>query len=80
MRAAILEAVHARGAGKTICPSEVARALADDWRPLMGEVRRVAECLAAEGALVVMQKGRVVDVAQARGPVRLGVPRATDRP
>lgn len=31
-----------RGVGKTICPSEVARALADDWRALMPEVRSVA--------------------------------------
>jgi len=34
--------LDARTPGKTICPSEAARALAQDWRPLMDPVRRVA--------------------------------------
>ena len=39
--AAIDALVTARVPG-TCCPSEVARALAEDWRPLMDDVRRVA--------------------------------------
>ena len=57
-----------RGAGKTICPSEAARALASDWRPLMGDVRRVA---ADMQDIEITQKGLVVDPAQTCGPIRL---------
>lgn len=71
---AILETLAARGPGKTICPSDVARQLADDWRPLMGQVRAVAARLAADGRIQVTQKGAVLDIETARGPVRLGLP------
>ncbi len=64
--------VIARGAGKTICPSEVARALHTDWRELMPVVRAVAEDLAAQGYIVVTQKGEVVTAQTAKGPIRLG--------
>lgn len=60
-----------RGDDKTFCPSEVARALASDWRPLMDRVREVARQEVASGRLVVLQKGRPVDLATARGPIRL---------
>jgi len=70
--AAILELTAARGPDRTICPSEVARALADDWRALMPAVRAVAADLAEQGQVVVTQKGRRVDPRTARGPVRLG--------
>jgi len=65
--------VTARGAGKTICRSEVARALADDWRDLMDNVRAVAGDLAEAGEVTVTQRGAPVDVRTARGPVRLGL-------
>ena len=68
----ILARTAARGVGRTLCPSEVARALADDWRPLMPAVRAVAAELAEAGRIVVTQKGRAVDPRTARGPVRLG--------
>lgn len=73
IRMAIRAAVHARGQGKTICPSEVARALADDWRPLMPDVRRVASTMAAAGEIAVTRKGAPVDAGIARGPIRLGL-------
>ncbi len=72
--AAILEHTAARGPGRTICPSEVARALADEWRPLMPAVREVATELAEAGRIVVTQKGRRVDPRAVRGPVRLTRP------
>lgn len=68
--AAVLMALAAGRAG-SFCPSEAARRLAGDWRPLMPEVRRVAAGLAAEGRLVATQKGAPVDPATARGPIRL---------
>jgi hypothetical protein len=75
VEAAILAAVAARGAGRSICPSEVARALApQDWRPLMPAVRDAAARLAAAGRIAVTQGGRAVDAGAARGPIRLGLP------
>lgn len=62
-----LALARARGHGKSFCPSEAARALASDWRPLMPEVRRVAAGL----PLRALQRGRIVDPAVARGPIRL---------
>lgn len=66
--------VDERGAGKTVCPSEVARDLAidGDFRPLMPPVREAAATLADRGEIVVTQKGRPVDARTARGPIRLG--------
>jgi len=73
VRAAILEAVIRRGAGRTICPSEVARALADDWRALMPAVRDQAARLQDEGAITATQGGRPIRANAARGPIRLGL-------
>ena len=75
IEAEILRAVAARGPGKSICPSEVARALAADWRKLMPAVRAAAARLAARGALRVTQKGADVDPLAARGPIRLSAGR-----
>jgi hypothetical protein len=59
-------------AGKTICPSDVARAIAPgDFRPLMPLVRQAAGELVAAREIVVLQKGKVVDLDRARGPIRL---------
>lgn len=72
---AIAGTVDRRGAGKSICPSEVARALSDDWRDLMPEIRRVVAAMAARGDLAVLQRGQEVDPAEVRGPIRLARPR-----
>lgn len=71
---AILTAVRERGAGKTICPSEVARALSDDWRPLMPAVRQAAEKLVRSGQVIATQKGKPILPQMAKGPIRLGLP------
>lgn len=67
--AALMDLAHRRGAAKTFCPSEVARALSTDWRPLMPQVRAVAARL----PLAATQRGVPVDVLTARGPIRLGL-------
>lgn len=59
-------------APRSVCPSEVARALAPEgWRALMEAVRERAAVLAERGEIAVTQRGRTVDVRTARGPVRL---------
>ncbi|GJD36227.1 DUF3253 domain-containing protein [Methylobacterium aerolatum] len=74
----MLRLVAERGAGKTICPSEVARALGgahpDGWGPLMQPVRRVAVRLAHEGRVAILRKGRPVDPDDFRGVYRLALP------
>ncbi|MGB5863479.1 MAG: DUF3253 domain-containing protein [Sulfitobacter sp.] len=73
--AEIIAQATARGVGKTICPSEVSRAMTQDWRGLMPHVRAVAGDLAKEGQIIVTQKGCVVQAQTAVGPIRLGLPR-----
>ncbi|WP_244930025.1 DUF3253 domain-containing protein [Nocardioides sp. W7] len=71
----ILDLLDQRAPGATICPSDAARAAApDDWRPLMQPVRDAAARLATAGLVEVTQGGAVVDVATARGPVRIRRP------
>lgn len=78
--ATMLRLVAARGPAKTICPSEVARALGgphpDGWGPLMGPVRRTAVRLMKEGRVVILRKGRPVDPDDFRGVYRLALPAA----
>lgn len=68
VRAAILDLALQRGRAKSLCPSEVAKALAEDWRPLMPDVRAVA---ASMPEIVATQGGVEVDPVTARGPIRL---------
>ena len=69
----ILDLLDQRGAGKTICPSDAARAVGtdDSWRDLMEPARRAARRLVASGQVVVTQGGHVVDPSTARGPIRI---------
>lgn len=78
IEATILALVDARGPGKTICPSEAARALGgphpDGWGPLMQPVRKVAVDLMKQGRIVIMRRGRPVDPDDFRGVYRLSLP------
>lgn len=76
----MLRLVAERGADKTCCPSEVARALGgphpDGWGPLMQPVRRVAVRLTKEGRVQIVRKGKpVADPDDFRGIYRLSLPR-----
>lgn len=54
----IRDLLSQRDPDKTICPSEVARALRDDdWRDLMDPVRAEAAALADAGVIDITQKG-----------------------
>src|SRR5450432_4107659 len=71
---------------KTICPSEVARALSRDelhaarvssWRDLMPEIREIVAEIWVKGMVEVLQKGCVLDgdlgegLADVKGPIRI---------
>jgi hypothetical protein len=71
IRGAILDHALRRGAGKTFCPSEPARALSLDRRALMPAVRAEAARMQAEGLIEATQRGQPVLADQARGPIRL---------
>jgi len=78
--AEILRQTAERGADKSICPSEVARALAPDaWRPLLGPIRAAAIRLAREGRVEVLRKGKPADPNQdeVRGVIRLRIVKDT---
>jgi hypothetical protein len=81
----ILRLVAARGPGKSVCPSEVARAYAearrkptdppDLWRRYMAPVRQQAKNLARQGRLAILRKGKPVDPNQpVKGVIRLALP------
>ncbi|MCU0985316.1 MAG: DUF3253 domain-containing protein [Acetobacteraceae bacterium] len=75
---AILSLCAARGEEKSICPSEVARALAGNdekqWRLLMHPLREAALALAREGRITILRKGKPVDpTAMPKGVIRLRI-------
>ena len=77
LRMAILELLERRAPGKTICPSDAARMVAGSaFRPLMPAARAAAADLVAAGEIEVTQRGEVVDIKHARGPIRLRRPAA----
>jgi len=76
--------LHSRAPPKTICPSEVARALSsselrelgvDNWRDLMPDIRAVVWKLRDDGKVEILQKGVVlgadVQIADVKGPIRV---------
>ena len=77
---AIETLLERRRPGATICPSEAARAVAsgrgEPWRPLVSPAREAAGRLAEQGRVEILQTGQVVDLATARGPVRIRAARA----
>lgn len=76
--AMIAEMLSARRSDATLCPSEVARALAGedgDWRARMEEVHAAVDGLVAAGAVRLSWKGAAMAVRG--GPYRIG--RAGDR-
>ncbi|NDC57539.1 MAG: DUF3253 domain-containing protein [Alphaproteobacteria bacterium] len=71
----ILDLTAARGPDKSICPSDAARAFAgENWRKVLGEVRKAAVRLALDGKLVITRKGKPVDPRDFKGVYRLKAP------
>ena len=75
----VLQLCAARGAERSICPTEAARALAgeasEDWRRHLPEVRAAAVALARAGRLEILRKGRPIPPDEMRGVIRLRQPK-----
>ena len=72
LEATLRRLLDARGAAKTVCPSEVARAVGgEDWRALVEPARAAARRLVAAGEAEITQGGKVVDPSTAKGPIRV---------
>lgn len=72
IRDTIIALCAARGDGKSICPSDVARALdAAGWRAHLSRVRSVAADLARQGRIDILRKGRRIDPDHVKGVIRL---------
>ncbi len=69
--AEIIRLTGERGPDRSICPSEVARAMAADWRPQLTAVRRVAVDLSDAGRIDILRHGRPVTGEAVRGVIRL---------
>ena len=73
---AILQLLLARGAEKSISPSDAARALAgnppgDAWRRSLAPIRQATMRLARSGQIEILRKGKPVALADAHGVIRL---------
>jgi hypothetical protein len=76
LKSAILSLLQERDPGKSICPSEAAKlvggkASRHNWETLMEPARDAARQLAKAGRILITQKGKPVDPAKAKGPIRL---------
>jgi hypothetical protein len=75
---AILERLAVQPPGRSIAPTDVARALGGDhpdgWAPLMQPVRRAAVRLMKAGRVLILRKGRPVDPEDFRGIYRIALP------
>ena len=76
--------VDAREYPKTICPSEVARALTIDelreagvtnWRELMPEIRKLCYGMRSQGQVEILQRGSILPadtrLEDIKGPIRV---------
>lgn len=71
----ILALCSAQPPGKSICPTDVAKALAREdgnWRHMMGRIRKRAIALARAGQIDILRKGKPVEsLDDLRGVIRL---------
>ncbi len=67
----ILSLLKQRGAGKSICPSEILEDSQKKNKLLMEEVRQAARRLVAKNQIEITQNSKVVDPSKAKGPIRL---------
>ncbi|HYI41833.1 MAG TPA: DUF3253 domain-containing protein [Allosphingosinicella sp.] len=75
VRATILTLLAGRAADSTVCPSEVARAIAaeagmDDWRSEMPAVHAAVDLMVKDGLVRLSWKSEAMPVRE--GPYRIG--------
>jgi hypothetical protein len=77
IEATLMALLVAAGAGKSVAPADVARAIAgshpEQWSPLMAPVRRVVVDLMKRGRVTILRKGRPVDPDDFRGVYRIAL-------
>ena len=74
IRETILNMASKRGPDKTVCPSEIARALYPaNWRKHMQDIRDAAIELQKDGKVTITQKGQPADVGHIKGPIRIKI-------
>ena len=71
-RAKTLSLLARRAPDATICPSEVARTIAPDWRGAMPAVHAAVDGLVRDGLVRLSWKGRPLSTRS--GPYRIGHP------
>jgi hypothetical protein len=84
VEAAILALIAAAKPGRTIDPTQAARAVykgevLDGWRRHLPSVRQAAIHLARQGQIGIYRKGKIIDPNGFKGVYRLGVPGVVDR-
>lgn len=72
----ILDVLQACGPGKSICPTQAARALAghpadESWRRSLAPVRLAAQRLAKAGRIEILRKGKPIAPDVLHGVIRL---------
>jgi hypothetical protein len=77
IEAEILRQLAAAAPGRSVGPSEIARALDPEWQKLTSAVRRAAVRLAEAGRIDILRKGRRVEPAGVKGVIRLRLPLST---
>ena len=77
---------EAKGAGLSICPTQVAKRIAQAretpelWRKNLALVRRTAVEMASQGDIAITRKGKPVDQDDFKGVYRLALPLAEPGP
>jgi hypothetical protein len=74
-RSRILDLLQERSPDNTICPSELLSGEDKQDAALMEQVRESARTLASQDLIEFTQRGKVIDPAAARGPIRLRLKR-----
>lgn len=73
MMSKIMRLLECRDSNCSICPSEVLENEQKQNKDLMEMVRKAARLLAHEGKIVIMQKGKVINPDDFKGPIRLKI-------
>lgn len=72
VEAALLALVEQVGAGKSVSPEQVARAVdPEGWRRRLGQVRATAVGLARQGRVAILRHGKPADPQSFRGVYRI---------